>query len=85
MVGSRRTQIGRADAWSTVGTDWVEHGGNVMAASGQGVESAAKDRDRSVQDDQATDQEGVTQTRDHVNRRSKALKLAKSRQNLLDA
>ena len=37
-----------------------------MAASGQGVESAAEDHDRSVQDDQATDQEGVTQTRDHV-------------------
>ena len=42
MVGSRRTQIGRADAWSTVGTDWVEHGGDVMAASGQGVESTPR-------------------------------------------
>jgi hypothetical protein len=74
MVGSRRIQIGRADAWSTVGTDWVEHGGDVVAASGQGVESAAEDHDRSVQDDQATDQEGVTQTRDHVIRMIQGLK-----------
>jgi hypothetical protein len=37
-----------------------------MAASGQGVESAAQERDRSVQNDHATNQEIATQTRGHV-------------------
>jgi hypothetical protein len=37
-----------------------------MTAPGQGVESAAEDRDRPVQGDQATDQEGVSQLGGHL-------------------
>lgn len=60
MGGSHRTQIGRVSAKNSIGTDRVVDSGNFMAASRQGVESAADDRDRSVQEDQATDQDRMS-------------------------
>jgi hypothetical protein len=60
MGGSHRTQIGTVSAKTSIGTDRVVDSGNVMAASRQRVESATDDRDRSVQEDQATDQDRMS-------------------------
>jgi hypothetical protein len=66
LASTRRTRFGRVDARPAVRISRGDEGGDAMAAPGQSVDGAAKERDRPVQDDQTAEQEGLTRTIGHL-------------------